>query len=474
MIRRTSTMLTLAAAALLAALVHGCTDGRGAANTAAQAQQAPHTPAPTNRIDIPAPVRRNLGITFAAVERRAVASTVRLPGRFELLPDATREYRAMLPGRVEPAVAQFQRVEPGDLLFRIRSPRWREMQREVADAEAAVRAAAAASETIGPLRNAHHAHERSLEESVSVWADRIAQLERIRDAAGGKADELAAARAELAAARASLAEVLEKDAELEAREREIAAQLEAGRSRLALLLATASAITGVPADELASAGEDGQPRWRILDAIEVRAEAPGVVASIPIAGGAWAEESSLILTTVQPDRLRFHARGLQSDLARFRDGLPARIAPPGGAADLQDDMPATLAVGIGGDAEGRTIDLYAVPEALRPWARPGVAAYLEVTLEGGREELAIPRGAVTRDGLTPVVFRRDPRDPDKVIRLEADLGVDDGRWVVIKSGVREGDEIVVGGAYQLMLASSGGAPKGGHFHADGAYHEGGH
>jgi hypothetical protein len=40
--------------------------------------------------------------------------------------------------------------------------------------------------------------------------------------------------------------------------------------------------------------------------------------------------------------------------------------------------------------------------------------------------------------------------------------------------VREGDEIVVGGNYQLMLATSGSAPKGGHFHSDGTFHEGEH
>ena len=45
----------------------------------------------TNRIDIPGPVRSNLGITFARVERRAVANTIRVPGRFELLPTARAE-----------------------------------------------------------------------------------------------------------------------------------------------------------------------------------------------------------------------------------------------------------------------------------------------------------------------------------------------------------------------------------------------
>jgi hypothetical protein len=79
-------------------------------------------------------------------------------------------------------------------------------------------------------------------------------------------------------------------------------------------------------------------------------------------------------------------------------------------------------------------------------------------------------GCVVRDGTQAIVFRRDPKNPDKAIRLEADLGVDDGRWITIMSGVKEGDEIVVTGNYQLMLATGGGAPKGGHFHSDGTWH----
>ena len=56
--------------------------------------------------------------------------------------------------------------------------------------------------------------------------------------------------------------------------------------------------------------------------------------------------------------------------------------------------------------------------------------------------------------------------------MEADLGVTDGRFVVLASGVKAGDEIVVDGNYQLMLATSGSTAKGGHFHSDGTFHEG--
>jgi multidrug efflux pump subunit AcrA (membrane-fusion protein) len=76
---------------------------------------------------------------------------------------------------------------------------------------------------------------------------------------------------------------------------------------------------------------------------------------------------------------------------------------------------------------------------------------------------------VAQDEVKKLIFRRDPKNPDQVIRLDADLGVNDGRWVVINSGLREGDEVVLDGVYELVLSGSGQA-KGGHFHADGTWH----
>jgi hypothetical protein len=77
-----------------------------------------------------------------------------------------------------------------------------------------------------------------------------------------------------------------------------------------------------------------------------------------------------------------------------------------------------------------------------------------------------------KDGLTHVFFKRDPLDANKAIRVEADLGVDDGRWIGIKSELGPNDEVVLNGVYELRLASSqsGTSQKGGHFHADGSYH----
>jgi multidrug efflux pump subunit AcrA (membrane-fusion protein) len=104
-----------------------------------------------------------------------------------------------------------------------------------------------------------------------------------------------------------------------------------------------------------------------------------------------------------------------------------------------------------------------------------VSAQLEiVTKSTAAQELAIPLAAVQRDGLTPVIFRRAPDNPNEAIRMEADLGMDDGRWVAVLSGLRDGDEVVLDGGFQLMLATSGSIQKGGHFHSDGTFHEGEH
>lgn len=484
------TLLLLIAQFLLAIILGGgagCRrDQPPGAEPAAHAAEA----APSNRVDIPESVRRNLGITFAQVESRPVAQTIRVPGQFELLPEARREYRTMLSGRVELLVRQFERVERDTPLYRLTSPEWRELQARLSEAESSIRQSEARVSSIPLLIAAHRRHEEILEESIALWEARVAQLEQSR-ASGVVTNEIfTGARNTLLSQKAELAEILEKEADLEGQIVSVQAEHDAAHAQFRLLISTASSVLGIDEAALCAPYELDDhinvgihshetptsrvpAAWREIDEIEVRAQSPGVIQTLELTNGAWASAGSLVLATVRPDQLRFKAMAMQSDLTRLRDGLPARIVPPkGGSVDLQDAMDATLAIGLSADPRERTLELIATPETLSTWARPGVSAHLEIYTAGGERALAIPLSCVARDGLERVIFRRDPRDPNKVIRLEADLGVDDGRWIVIKSGVREGDEIVLDGVYQLMLATSGSAEKGGHFHSDGTFHAG--
>ncbi len=97
--------------------------GAGAGANGSGSSAAP----PTNRVDIPAAVQRSLGITFARVEPRPVAKTLRVAGRFELLPTARREYRAPMKGRVDLLVKQYDTVAAGTPLFRVESAAWHDL-----------------------------------------------------------------------------------------------------------------------------------------------------------------------------------------------------------------------------------------------------------------------------------------------------------------------------------------------------------
>ena len=436
--------------------------------------------AAAGRIAVPSSVRTNLGITFAPVERRRVEPTLRIPGTFELVPSARRAYHTALAGRVEFAVEQFDEVQAGDLLFTIESPAWRDHQQLLVETKSIVDRAAAQLASFDERSAAHHEHERLLEAAEIVWQERLQQLEAAVDAGANRAQELMAARASLADVRTAQAEAREKEADFMVERSLRESEYEAGLRRHDLLLARAATIHGIDRP-LLEEPTLGQPRWAVLDRIEVRAAAKGVVSAIDVTAGAWVDETAPVLTVIQPRRLRFHAEGLQSDLAAWRDGLPARIVPPsptrapGAAADLTSTMDGSLRLGVAANARARTIDLYVVPEDLADWARDGVAGLLEVVTDpSATPELAIPLAAVQRDGLVPVFFRRNPADPNTVIRTEADLGANDGRWVEVLSGLMDGDEIVLDGSFQLMLASGGQKQSGGHFHADGTFHEGDH
>lgn len=462
----------IAAAVLLvlaAAPLASCKKKDPAAKSGAGAhEEAP----PTNRIEIPDTVRSNLGITFAKVAPRAVAATTRYPGRFEPAPGARREHRAPTEGRVTLRVKPFDRVAPGDELFRLDAPRLRELRRTEAELAATRGEAAAKLAGMPAFREAHRAHEAALKTSVDLWRTRVADLERLAKSGAARMEELAAARAEAASAEAAFAETLEKDADLGARETELTATVAGCDVRLALVRREFAALASGFGDGEGAGTRPAAAGAR--DEVVVRATAAGVVEVVAATEGAWAATGELVVRTLDPSALVLRATASQSDLPRLVGPVDARIAAAtGAAAATLPHLAATLAVEPFADAEERSIGLVATPKsAPPPWARPGVAAALEVAPAGAEPELAVPRACVLRDGLTHVLFRRDPANKDLAIRVEAELGADDGRFVVLKSGVREGDEVVLTGAYLLMLASSGSAQKGGHFHSDGTFHAG--
>ncbi len=433
-------------------------------------------------VDIPSAVRQNLGITFITVERRPVRSTVRLAGEFELRPEARREYNAMIPGRVRLAVNQFDTVEAGDLLFELESPQWHRVQSDLAEAFKTCYCCL-------PELDAAKAAQTENETQIAFLKQRINRLVE----AGSRDVELEAELSRLETKAPRL------DAEVRAKEADMQSALLAYH----VLLSEAQSLSGIPTERLrhlldnegnetftAPLGakkvfehflenqEDEKlsiPFWSTVNKITVRAEEAGVVGQVNVTNLGWAETGDLIVETIDPGMLRFHADALQTDINLFKNGQAGRIVPPqGGSIDLQDTIAGRIGLGFKAHPDLRTVPVYLIPDQLPNWAKAGVTAYLEVFL-GGEEHAvtAIPRTTIVRDGLEKVIFKRDPRDPNKVIRTTPMLGASDGRWVEVLQGARPGDQVVLGGVYPLMLATSesGEIQQGGHFHADGTFHE---
>lgn len=463
---------SVALSLLLAALLAGC---RHDDHDHDHDHADEHAPTDPNVIAVPAPVRQNLGITFVPVERRRVAATLRLPGAFELLPNGRRELRPPFAGRVDVRVQPLQAVQAGDVLATLAAPEWRALQRQLGELEAEMAATDANFQAMQPLLAACDRHRQSLQRALTTTEQQVALLERTQQEVGGQAQSLAGARLLAAQTEAQVAEAAEKHTQTHTRILELEIQQRSLQQRRQLLLASMATHAGRSVDDLLVV-TDGVPAWQRLAALELRAPAAGVVERIAATNGALLSAGDLVLTLVDPAQVRVRAQALQSDLRHLADGLPAWIEPIG-ALDPRQHVRAELRLGAVGDPLQRTLELFAMPRpatAAEPWpafVRGGVAVMLAVeTKASGERELAIPSACVLPDGLQRVFFLRDPKDADKVRRIEADLGVDDGRFVVVKSGLADGDEVVLAGAYELVLASSSAPQRGGHFHADGTFH----
>ena len=420
-------------------------------------------------------VQTNLGITWATAEYRVVQGVLRMPGRFEAEPSARRPYQTPLAGRVEVLVRPYQRVGAGDPLYRLEAEEWHTLQRALA----AGRLAGEGTASIAQRQlAAGQLHAGAVAGALQAWTERAATVSRLHREVGGKSAEITEAATRIAdlsvQSAAAQQQVLTLEREAVGPDGQAATGLAAVRQRQ--LLARAAAITGMTSAALEQQDEAGVPVWMALEAPLIRAVAAGVVEGEVLASGAWIDAHQTVLTVTDPSGVRLRAAGLQADLPRLRDGLVARIV----AADpaVVQAIAATLVIGPIADAIDRSVVLIARPidGALLPaWVRPGVTANLEVVISGSPvEELAIPVAATIRDGLQTVFFRRETQRPEQVKKVEADLGTSDGRWIVVQSGLKEGDQVVLGGIYPLKLSQQDGGAQAGHFHADGTFHDGNH
>lgn len=424
------------------------------------------TAKPTNRVPLSASTRENLGITFVRAERRIVSRTLRVPGRIALAPESTRVVRTPMSGPVSMRVPLLSRVEADTVVAVLRAP-------EIRTAQDALHRARHDADEASDLARVAEARRQEAERAISSIQKRIRSLDAMSVRRADIEAELEAARrrgdvaaAELAAARSRI----------ERERHHFSVQLRAFSERVGLPV---GGLTAPVPDAMTHGGEIPEA-WEVVGDVSLVAGMKGVVVRLHVTGEGWAAEGDPLIEVVDDQRWRFEGQILEADLPRLPDA--AKTSPVGATvipawpadASLPAPVKMTLQLGLVGDPDHRRFPVYATTEAARPpWALPGVGAFAEIVLAGtGEPEIAVPKAAVVRDGLTSKVFVRDPKDTEQVIETEVDLGPDDGRWVAVLAGVNAGEEVVLAGAYELKVASASQPQVKGHFHADGSFHEG--
>jgi len=254
-------------------------------------------------------------------------------------------------------------------------------------------------------------------------------------AALGAAEREYQRQKELFAAHASA----ERDLEgAEANERQARAELERAAEKARLLLG---------GGKLSAITQEFVLRSPIAGEVIARSANPGVEVQGQYSGGTAVE----LFTVGEIDRVWALADVFEADLGRVRVGAPvtiAVIASPGRRFSGRVDW-------ISGavDPATRTARVRCAVDNAERLLKPEMYATVSIAVPG-RRALAIPRGAVLRQGEQTVVFREAGTTRDGLVRFERwPVKVDDeggDAMVAVLAGLSPGDRVVSAGGILLL------------------------
>ncbi|MBA3239292.1 MAG: efflux RND transporter periplasmic adaptor subunit [Parachlamydiaceae bacterium] len=226
-------------------------------------------------------------------------------------------------------------------------------------------------------------------------------------------------------------------------------------------------LTGYTSETLENE-KSGVPFWSTIKKLEIRAPGNGILYEVNAANGEILEEGAKLGVILDTSHIIF--RGLiSSDIyAKIPNEALIKIS-------IDDDEVKTKLKGpipIGDEGTSKVWLEANVPNSTKNLIDGlPVISYVQIK-ESEFEEAVVPERCVVFDQLEAIVFKRDPIDPDFVIRTSVEIGNRSGGYLEIIAGLMNGDEIVCEGIHQLKQMGSVKPSQKGHFHADGTWHEG--
>jgi RND family efflux transporter MFP subunit len=206
----------------------------------------------------------------------------------------------------------------------------------------------------------------------------------------------------------------------------------------------------------------GQP------AIELRAPIAGtIINQSGAAVGEYITAEKAVFTVLDAATVFIEAHVPEASVQRLGATKAASYQVPGEGGPLLSITGAgggrLVYVGIQVDAATRTVPLVYETRNAENLLRVGQSVNLYVETARAEETLAIPSAAIVEEDGRPIAFVQVGGETFQ--KRDLTLGIRDGNWVQVLSGITEGERVVTKGAYAVRLASvSSAIPAHGHVH----------
>lgn len=198
--------------------------------------------------------------------------------------------------------------------------------------------------------------------------------------------------------------------------------------------------------------------------IAIRAPFDGVLDRITSKVGQRISPEDALFTIVNPDTALIQAQVPEAKLAEIRPELGAALhVPSAGGLMLTTNALSFVAIGRELDPSTRTLPLTYSYTNTDHSITFGATGTILVPTGTSFDALSIPSSAIVEDEGIAIVFVQVSGETFQ--QRDVVLGIRDGDWIEVKSGVNEGERVVTDGAYAILLSTKTGTiPAHGHAH----------
>jgi cobalt-zinc-cadmium efflux system membrane fusion protein len=170
----------------------------------------------------------------------------------------------------------------------------------------------------------------------------------------------------------------------------------------------------------------------------------GKVVRIDAVLGALIDQSTEILTIIDPTLLWVDAEAYETDIAKLKIGQPVEITVPAYPGEVFHGKVSYIGDVV--DEETRKITVRAEVSNEQFRLKPGMFADVSILLNGGCQMLVVPSAAVLEEDKQKIVF---VKEKDRFVRREVQTGVVDGDYQEVVAGLKAGEKVVIQGNHEL-------------------------